>query len=51
MVEHYLKDGTRVNDITGHIVRVKDARTVYTLIGRMNEARHRSPPKRKDLCK
>ena len=36
-VKHVLKDGTTVNDITGHIVRMKDANAVYTLVDRINE--------------
>ena len=36
-VKHVFKDGTTVNDVTGHIVRLKDAEAVYTLVDRMNE--------------
>ena len=36
-VKHVFKDGTTVNDVTGHIVRLKDAEAVYTLVDRINE--------------
>lgn len=36
MVIHILKDGTVVNDITGHIVRVEDAGPLYDLIDSIN---------------
>lgn len=32
MVIHILKDGSRVKDITGHIVKMSDAPTLYGLI-------------------
>ena len=37
MVRHILKDGTVVQDITGHTVRRKEAETVYLLLERINE--------------
>ena len=37
MVRHILKDGTVVQDITGHTVKRKDAETVYQLLERINE--------------
>ena len=36
-VHHVLKDGTRVEDISGHVVRLKDAESVYSLISKMNQ--------------
>lgn len=36
-VIHFLKDGSRINDITGHIVRLEDARTLYSMIERLND--------------
>lgn len=32
MIYHILKDGTRVDDITGHVVKMSDAEALYTLI-------------------
>ena len=37
MIKHILRDGTVLNDITGHVVKVEDAETVYTLIDKINE--------------
>lgn len=39
MVEiiHYLKDGTVLQDITGHVVREEDAQILYNLMDRINE--------------
>ena len=36
-VIHVLADGTRTTDITGHVVKVDSARTVYQLIARINQ--------------
>lgn len=33
-VIHILKDGSRVNDITGRIVKMSDAQTLYNLLDR-----------------
>lgn len=41
MVKHVLKDGTTVNDITGHIVKMKDAKAVYNLIESINQSKMR----------
>ena len=35
-VYHYLKDGTRVDDITGHVVKMADAEPLYHLMQRMS---------------
>ena len=34
---HILKDGTILTDISGHVVKMEDARTVYALMDKMNE--------------
>ena len=36
MIIHILKDGTRVEDLTGHIVRIRDAEVVYKLMDSIN---------------
>ena len=35
-VIHILKDGSQVDDITGHVVKMEDAGTVYNLIREIN---------------
>lgn len=35
-IYHVLSDGSRVSDITGRVVRVKDAEAVYNLIHSIN---------------
>ena len=37
MVKHVLKDGTVLNDITGHLVKRDDAPLAYAIIDMMNE--------------
>ena len=37
MVKHILKDGTVLDDITGHVVRREEVPSVYTLIERKGE--------------
>lgn len=34
---HILKDGTVLTDISGHVVKMEDARSVYTVIDKINE--------------
>ena len=34
-VVHVLKDGTRVDDISGHIVRLSDAEPLYRLMANL----------------
>lgn len=34
---HILKDGTRVDDIRGHVVKIADAAPLYELIHKMNQ--------------
>lgn len=36
-VIHVLKDGTRVDDIAGYIVRISDAEPVYNLMDAINK--------------
>lgn len=36
-VKHILKDGTVLNDISGKVVRIADAKQVYVLIDKINE--------------
>ncbi len=38
-VVHILKDGSIVEDITGHVVQVEDAEAVYRLIDSINRNR------------
>ena len=42
MVKHVLKDGTTVDDITGRIVKVQDAKALYTLMLTISENPKRS---------
>ena len=35
-VIHVLKDGSQVEDITGHVVRIEDAGTLYKMIREIN---------------
>ena len=46
-VYHYLKDGSRVDDITGHVVKMEDAEPLYHLMKRMSREtpRRKEPPK------
>lgn len=36
MVYHILKDGTRVKDINGRIVRYEEAKPLYNLVQKIN---------------
>ncbi|MBO7672435.1 hypothetical protein J6S88_03405 [bacterium] len=38
MVKHVLKDGTVLDDITGHIVKKEDAKSLYALIDTLNQS-------------
>ena len=40
-VRHFLKDGREVKDIKGHVVRMDDAKSIYTIIDRINERKER----------
>jgi hypothetical protein len=39
-VIHILKDGSRVDDITGRVVRMEDAETLYKMIHAINNKSH-----------
>lgn len=39
MVIHVLRDGTVLDDITGHVVKMEDARMVYELLDKINQER------------
>lgn len=41
MIRHVLKDGTILSDISGHIVREKDAKAAYAVMERINEKQKR----------
>jgi hypothetical protein len=41
MIKHHLKDGTVLEDITGHVVKKEDVPSAYALIDRMNEERQK----------
>lgn len=36
MITHIMKDGTVLEDITGHVVKVEDAEPVYRLLDKIN---------------
>lgn len=38
-VIHILKDGTRLDDISGHVVRMEDAEELYRLIDSISQRR------------
>lgn len=40
-VIHILSDGSRVEDITGRVVQVKDAETLYNLVASINRESQR----------
>lgn len=40
-IRHFLKDGTEVTDIKGHLVTREDAPRVYALIEQMNAEREK----------
>lgn len=48
-IYHVLKDGTRVDDITGHVVRIEDARNVYSLMEIMNQTHKKCKRSGKDF--
>ncbi len=39
MVRHIMKDGTVLKDITGHVVKMEDAKRVYALMEKINKSR------------
>ena len=36
-IKHVLKDGTEVEDITGHLIKAADYPVLYEVISRINE--------------
>lgn len=48
---HILKDGTRVDDIRGHVVKIADAAPLYELIHSMNKEARPSPRRGKGKAK
>jgi hypothetical protein len=40
-VIHVLKNGQRLTDIKGHVVKQKEVPTVYELMDRMNQKRNK----------
>ena len=47
-IRHVLRDGTVLNDITGHVVKMEDAQVVYAILDKINE-RKRVRKERKDV--
>ena len=45
MVRHVLKDGTVLDDITGHVVKKEDVPSAYALIDEINQKRARKGAK------
>lgn len=45
-VKHVLKDGTVLDDITGHVVRKKEVKGLYVLIDEINQQRARKGAKK-----
>lgn len=41
MIIHILRDGTVVPDIAGHIVKVEDCESIYSLVEHMNARKER----------
>lgn len=48
MIRHILKDGTVLNDISGHIVKVEDAEVAYQIMDKLNEERMEEHDRRID---
>lgn len=46
-VIHILKDGTRLDDITGHVVRMEDAEELYRLIDNINQKKKKVEERRR----
>lgn len=45
MVKHVLKDGTVLEDITGHVVKKEDVKGIYAIIDEINQKRVRKGAK------
>lgn len=48
MVIHVLKDGTRVDSIAGHVVKISEAEVVYNLMDEINKGRLTDETKESD---
>lgn len=40
-VHHILKDGTKVDDVAGRVIKAKEHSVLYEVINRINEERRR----------
>ena len=47
-ITHILKDGTILNDISGHVVKMIDVPSAYMVMDRINESAQRKSNKRKE---
>ena len=36
MIKHFLKDGTEVKDVKGHVVKIDQAKSIYALLDQIN---------------
>lgn len=50
MIIHYLKDGTVLNDITGHVIRM-DENSIYTVLDSINQKRAERGEKYVKTCR
>ena len=41
-VIHILKDGTVLHDITGHVVKMQDARTAYAVLDKISRKKDKT---------
>ena len=48
-IYHVLRDGTRVKDVTGHVVKLEDARNIYSLMETMNQTHRKCKRAGKDF--
>lgn len=44
-IKHIMKDGTVLTNISGHVVKMEDARSVYDLMDRINQKANRKGDK------
>ena len=45
-IRHILRDGTVLNDITGHVVKMEDAQVVYAILDKIHERKERENVKK-----
>lgn len=38
-IRHILKDGTEVEDVTGHVIKAKEHSVLYEIINKISEAK------------